>query len=282
MGRSARRAWSRRFPVSDTVLLERRGGVALVTLNRPNRMNALTDELMTTLPVRLKEVADDPEVRCVVLTGAGDRAFSAGADLAPGGGDTPNQQTLDEPLETSIDRLKRYHEAPWLLHTMPKPTLAAINGAAAGASLSLALACDLRVAAEGAVLTTAFARIGFSGDYGGAFFMTQLVGTAKARELYLLGERIDAEEALRIGLVHRVFPKQGFRKEAEALALQIAEGPPLAYRYMKRNLNLALTTQLRDILDLEAEAMMRTGRSEDLRTGVLAFLKKEKPRFQGR
>jgi 2-(1,2-epoxy-1,2-dihydrophenyl)acetyl-CoA isomerase len=269
--------------VSDTVLLERRGAVAYVTLNRPKRMNALTDELMTTLPLRLKQAAEDPDVRCVVLTGTGDRAFSAGADLAPRGeGGKPNQSTLDEPLEASIDRLKRYHEAPWLLHTMPKPTIAAINGAVAGASLSLTLACDLRVAVDHAVLTTAFARIGFSGDYGGAFFMTQLLGTAKARELYLLGERVHADEALRIGLVHRVFPKEAFRKETEALALRLAEGPPLAYRYMKRNLNLALTTHLRDILDLEAEAMMRTGRSEDLRSGALAFLRKEKPRFRGR
>jgi 2-(1,2-epoxy-1,2-dihydrophenyl)acetyl-CoA isomerase len=269
--------------MSDTVLLERRGAVAYVTLNRPERMNALTDELMTALPERLREAADDSEVRCVVLTGAGERAFSAGADLARrADGDRPDQDTLGKPLEVSIDRLKRYHEAPWLLHTMPKPTIAAINGAVAGASLSMALACDLRVAAEQAVLTTAFARIGFSGDYGGAFFMTQLLGTAKARELYFLSERVDAEEALRIGLVHRVFPKETFRKETEALALRLAEGPPLAHRYMKRNLNLALHSHLRDILDLEAEAMMRTGRSEDLRAGALAFLKKQKPRFTGR
>ncbi len=269
--------------MSDTVLLERHGAVATVTFNRPDRMNALTDELMTALPLRLREVDDDPEVRCVVLTGAGDRAFSAGADLAPrAGSEAPDQGTLREPLETSIDRLKGYHESPWLLHTMSKPTLAAINGAAAGASLSMALACDLRVAADNAVLTTAFAKIGFSGDYGGAFFMTQLLGTAKARELYFLSERIEADEALHIGLVHRVFPKQTFRKETEALAQRIAEGPPLAYRYMKRNLNLALTLHLRDILDLEAEAMMRTGRSEDLRAGALAFLRKQKPRFEGR
>jgi 2-(1,2-epoxy-1,2-dihydrophenyl)acetyl-CoA isomerase len=270
--------------MSDTVLLERHGAVATVTFNRPDRMNALTDELMTALPLRLREAADDPAVRCVVLTGAGDRAFSAGADLAPaaGGRSTPDQQTLEAPLETSIDRLKGYHESPWLLHTMSKPTLAAINGAAAGASLSMALACDLRVAADNAVLTTAFAKIGFSGDYGGAFFMTQLLGTARARELYFLSERVEAEEALRIGLVNRVFPKQSFRKETEALAQRIAEGPPLAYRYMKRNLNLALTAHLRDILDLEAEAMMRTGRSEDLRAGAVAFLRKQKPRFEGR
>jgi 2-(1,2-epoxy-1,2-dihydrophenyl)acetyl-CoA isomerase len=165
---------------------------------------------------------------------------------------------------------------------MPKPTLAALNGAVAGASLSMALACDLRVAAEHAVLTTAFARIGFSGDYGGTYFMTRIVGTARARELYFLGDRVDAVEALRLGLVNRVFARDTFRKETAELARRVAEGPPLGHRYMKRNLNLAETAHLRDLLDLEAEAMMRTGRSEDFRRAAEAFLRKEEPEFQGR
>jgi 2-(1,2-epoxy-1,2-dihydrophenyl)acetyl-CoA isomerase len=268
--------------VSDTVLYERDEGVATVTLNRPERMNSLTVELLNALPERLREAASDPEVRVVVLTGAGDRAFSAGADLAPPGGGSPGGGGGPQTLEESIDQLQRFQESSSLLHGMQKPTVAAVNGAIAGASLSMACACDFRLAVEQAVFTTAFSRIGFSGDFGGSYFMTSIVGTAKARELYLLGERIDAEEALRIGLVHRVFARDTFRKEAQAFAHRLAEGPPIGQRYMKRNLNLAQQLHVRDLLDLEAEAMMRTGRSEDFVNAAQAFLKKEKPVFRGR
>lgn len=269
--------------MSETVLVERDGGVATVTLNRPERMNALTDELMRALPTRLHELAEDPDVRCVLLTGAGERAFSAGADLQdiPAEGSTPGASG-SETIETSIDRLQAHQETSWLLHTMKKPTLAAVNGAVAGASLSMAAACDLRVASEAAVFRTAFAGIGFSGDYGGSYFLTHILGTARARELYLLGEKIDAAEAQRIGLVSRVFPRETFRKEAHALAQRLAAGPPVAHRYMKRNLNLGLQMHLRDLLDLEAEAMVRTGTTEDFREAVRAFLKKEPPSFRGR
>jgi len=267
--------------VSDTILVERQDGVATVSLNRPDRMNSLTTELMDTLAQRLREVADDPDVRVVVLTGAGDRAFSAGADLAPPGSAGPASSDNPASLEASIDQLQRFQESSLLLHTMHKPTVAAINGAIAGASLSMACACDFRVATENAVMTTAFARIGFSGDFGGAYFITQLIGTAKARELYMLGERIDAEQALELGLVHRVYAKDVFRKETEAFARRLAEGPPVAYRYMKRNLNLALQMHVRDLIDLEAEAMMRTARTDDFRNATQAFLKKQKPSFTG-
>jgi 2-(1,2-epoxy-1,2-dihydrophenyl)acetyl-CoA isomerase len=270
--------------MSKTILVERKDGVATVTMNRPDKMNALTTELLDSLGRSLREVADDSAVRVVVLTGAGERAFSAGADLAPSDGPSPADRAARErqTLEESFDGLKRMQEASWLLHTMPKPTLAAINGAAAGASLSMALACDIRVASETAIFATAFARIGFSGDFGGSYFLTKLVGSAKAREMYLLNERIDAAEAQRIGLVYRVFAPGVFRKEVDALATRLAEGPPLSYRYMKRHLNLALHGNLRDVLDLEAEAMMYTGRSEDFREGVAAFLRKDKPKFTGR
>jgi 2-(1,2-epoxy-1,2-dihydrophenyl)acetyl-CoA isomerase len=269
---------------SSTVLVERTGGVAVVTLNRPERMNALNDELMSVLPERLRELAQDPEVRCVVLTGAGERAFSAGGDVGdmaargPAGGSGNGK----EPLEAAIDRLQRAQEASWLLHEMGKPTLAAVNGAAAGASLSMALACDLRIAADHAVFATAFAKIGFSGDFGGSWFLSRIVGTAKARELYFLGDRIDAEEALRIGLVNRVVPRAKLREEALALAQRLAEGPPLAYRYMKRNLNLALALDAKSALDLEAEAMIRTGQTEDFREAAQAFLHKKPTSFRGR
>lgn len=267
--------------MSDTVLVERAGGVASVILNRPERMNSLTDELMMALPERLREVASDPEVRCVVLTGAGDRAFSAGAELGGERGEAVDltQQTPED----SIDRLQRYQESSRLLHEMRKPTLAAVNGAAAGASLSMVGACDLRVCADHAVFTTAFQRIAFSGDFGGSYFWTQILGTAKARELYLLGDRIDAERALQLGMVSRVFPRGEFRERVAELAGRLAAGPPLAYRYMKRNLNLVEGgLGLDELLELEAEAMTRTGRSEDFVVGTRAFLRKEKPTFRGR
>ena len=271
---------------SNTVLVEQDGGVATVTLNRPDRMNTLNQELIQELPERLRALAWDPAVRCVVLTGAGDRAFSAGGDVGGmgGSGDTMSAGGGPAPLlEDTIDNLRRGQEASLLLHEMGKPTLAVINGACAGASLSMALACDLRIAGEHAVFTTAFAAIGFSGDYGGSYFMTKLLGTARARELYFLPERIAADEALRIGLVHRIAPKEKLRAEGHALAQRLAAGPPIAYRYMKRNLNLAERgVDPRTALDLEAEAMMRTGRTEDFLNGAMAFLRKKPVEFKGR
>ena len=271
--------------MSDTVLVERDGAVASVILNRPDRMNSLTPELMTTLAQRLRELADDPAVRCVVLTGAGDRAFSAGADLgggnpiaAPGG--APAEP---EPPEVGIDRLQSYQQSSLLLHTMRKPTLAAVNGAAAGASLSMVGACDLRVCSDNAIFTTAFQRIGFSGDFGGSYFWTHILGTARARELYLLGERLDAAQALEVGLVSRVFSQVDFRKQVGELARRLADGPPVAYRYMKRNMNLVEAgIGLEQLLELEAEAMTRTGSTGDFARGAAAFLRKEKPDFRGR
>ncbi|MBW2268678.1 MAG: enoyl-CoA hydratase [Deltaproteobacteria bacterium] len=272
--------------MSESILIEHDAGVATVTLNRPERMNGLTDEIMTALPEILRDLANQPGVRCVMITGAGERAFCAGADLG-GGGPTAAVRDTDSaaaepPTGSGGDKLQRYHETPWQLHSMPKPTLAAINGSAAGAGLSIAMACDLRIASESAVFATAFGRIGLSGDFGGTYSMTQLVGPAKARELYLLGDRIDAQEALRIGLVQRVAPADAFREQARELAQRLADGPPLAYRYMKRNLNAAMTSDMRSVLDVEADGMSHTVPSEDFRSAVDAFLNKKKPTFSGR
>jgi 2-(1,2-epoxy-1,2-dihydrophenyl)acetyl-CoA isomerase len=273
---------------SDTILIERDGGVATVVLNRPERMNALSADLLSVLPARLRELEADRSVRCIVLTGSGERAFSAGGDVkdmdARGGpgavaGHAPAEP---EPLEAAMDRLTRSQEASWLVHTMGKPTLAALNGVAAGAALSMALACDLRIAADDVELLTAFSNIGFSGDFGGSFFMTQIVGTAKARELYFLSEKIKAETAQALGLVNWVVPREKFRAETQALAQRLAAGPPLAYRYMKRNLNMALHADADTMLRLEAEAMIRTGDTEDFKNAVKAFLAKKSPVFKGR
>src|SRR5262249_46180142 len=165
----------------DVLKVEKNDGIATVTLNRPDRMNSLTTAMLQALAAALPELADDPAVRVVVLRGAGERAFSAGADLAPPGGGSPADRAAPggPTLEQTFDNLKRLQESSRLLHTMPKPTLAAINGAAAGASLSMAFACDLRVASDTAILATAFARTGFSGGFGGWYFLTQL---ARSRE----------------------------------------------------------------------------------------------------
>jgi 2-(1,2-epoxy-1,2-dihydrophenyl)acetyl-CoA isomerase len=267
--------------MADVVLYEVKDAVATVTINRPDRMNALTTEVLEKLPQALRRAAADRDVRCVVLTGAGERAFSAGADLAFPGERSPIGH--DVTLEDSIDTLQRQEDVSYLLHTMAKPTVAAVNGAVAGASLSMALACDIRVAVEDAVLRTAFAGIGFSGDYGASYFLTHMVGTARARELMLLADRVTAREALAMGLLTRVYPRSEFQAGVAAITRQLAEGPPLSYRYMKRNLNLVETgAHLREILDLEAEAMMRTGRSEDFIHGAQSFLAKQKPTFRGK
>jgi 2-(1,2-epoxy-1,2-dihydrophenyl)acetyl-CoA isomerase len=259
--------------MSSTILVEKKDGVATVAMNRPERMNSLTNELLTALAERLREVADDPDVRVVVLTGSGDRAFSAGADLAPPDAPSPADRHASgrQTLEESFDGLKRVQESSWILHTMPKPTLAAINGAVAGASLSMSMACDLRVAVEGAVFTTAFQRIGFSGDFGGSYFATKLLGSAKARELYLLGERFDAAEALRIGLISRVVPHDQLRDAALAAAREVLQTAPDARSHVKRMLNERYG-------NIDYHTMFwALAHAQEPREGMQAFMEKRPP-----
>ena len=162
---------------------------------------------------------------------------------------------------------------------MPKPTLAALPGPAAGAGLSLALACDLRIMASTAIMTTAFARVGFSGDYGGTYFMTQLVGAAKARELYFLSERVNAEEALRLGLVNWICAPEDLAARTHEIARRLASGPTVAYRYMKKNLNRATNRDVDDCLDLNH---IHCGQTEDHREASRAFVEKREPVFRAR
>ena len=168
------------------------------------------------------------------------------------------------------------------IYTMAKPVIGSLPGAAAGAGLSLALACDLRIAAESAVLITAFARVGFSGDYGGTYFLTQLVGSAKARELYYLSERVDAKEAERLGIVNLVVSNEALEEKTRELAERIGHGPTIAYRYMKENLNRAVGGDPLECMDLEATHHVHTGQTEDHRNAVRAFVEKKKPIFKGR
>jgi 2-(1,2-epoxy-1,2-dihydrophenyl)acetyl-CoA isomerase len=257
------------------------GGVLTLTFNRPEARNAMSLEMNMALQQQLAAAELDPTVKCVVLTGAG-KAFCAGGDvkgMAARGDGTVGALTIDQ----AIHRQRANQRATaGKLFKMPKPTLAALPGAAAGAGLSLALACDLRIMASTAIMTTAFARVGFSGDYGGTYFLTQLVGSAKARELYFLSERVGADEALRLGLANWVCEPDALAARTHDLALRLASGPTVAYRYMKENLNRAMAGDVDDCLDLEATHHIHCGQTEDHREATQAFVEKRQPRFNGR
>jgi 2-(1,2-epoxy-1,2-dihydrophenyl)acetyl-CoA isomerase len=266
---------------TDHLLAEVEDGVATLTMNQPERRNALSLEMLDALARTLADVEVDEDVGCIVLTGAGG-AFCAGGDvktMATGGAAGAPTVTFDAAIHRQ--RLNQRATAGRLWE-LPKPTIAALPGPAAGAGLSLALACDLRYAVEGAVLTTAFARVAFAGDYGGTWFLTRLVGSGKARELYYFSERLPAEEAHRLGIVNEVFPQGAFDGEVRARAERLAGGPRVAYRYMKENLNRAVHGELGECLDMEAAHHLRTGRTEDHREAATAFIDKREPRFKGR
>ena len=253
-------------------------GVAVLTMNRPDRLNALSGTMLDAMLEALARLADDASVGVVVVTGAG-RGFCAGGDVKMMAEGT---EMAGDTLEERAQGLRRWMETSRWLHEMPKPTIAMVRGAAAGAGLSLALACDLRIAGESAKFGTAFARVGYSGDFGGSWYLTQLVGTAKARELYYTAELVDAKQALALGLVSRVVPDDTLAEETIALAGKIARGPRIAYRYMKRNLNAAESGTLKDSLDLEAWHHTRTGETQDHKEAAKAFVEKREPVFRGR
>ena len=264
--------------MSEDLLEVAKDGVALLTLNRPDRLNALSRPMLDALLEALTRLSADGDVGVVVLTGAG-RAFCAGGDVkAMAEGRESEGTTLEDRAQTLRSRM----EVSRWLHEMPKPTIAMVRGAAAGAGLSMALACDLRIASDNARFGTAFARVGYSGDFGGSWFLTRLVGTAKARELYYTAELIDAAQALALGMVNRVVPDARLDDETMALARKIASGPRVALRYMKRNMNAAEHDGLAEHLDLEAWHHTRTGMTEDHREAARAFVEKREPVFKGR
>jgi 2-(1,2-epoxy-1,2-dihydrophenyl)acetyl-CoA isomerase len=224
----------------------------------------------------LNRFATDPEVGCVVITGAG-RGWCSGGDVK-----SMEARGRDQTVEDRVDGLRHSHQLPLLMRNCPKPIVAAINGPVAGAGLGLALACDLRVAGRSARFGTAFVRIGYSGDYGGTWSLTRLVGTAKARELYLLGDVIDAEEAYRLGMVNRLVDDDKLRDETMTLARRLADGPRVALGYIKKNLFAAETEPFQTVLDLEAEHQARCAFTEDHKEAVAAFNEKRRPVFKGR
>jgi len=256
-------------------------GVLTLTLNRPEARNAMSGPMTAALAQQLADAELDRDVKCIVLTGAG-KGFCAGGDvkgMAASGDGTVGDNTIDGAIHRQ--RVNQRATAGKLF-TMPKPTIAALPGAAAGAGLSLALACDLRIMSSSAILTTAFARVGFSGDYGGTYFLTRLVGSAKAREMYFLSDRVTAEEALRLGLTNWVCEPDALADEARKIALRLASGPTVAYRYMKENLNRAMSGELDDCLDLEATHHVHCGQTEDHREATKSFVAKREPVFKGR
>jgi 2-(1,2-epoxy-1,2-dihydrophenyl)acetyl-CoA isomerase len=261
----------------EQIAVARDGSVAWVTLNRPDKLNALTATMSHELEKAFGEASEDDTVRCIVLTGEG-RGFCAGQDLtefesAYSAGDRPN---IAEHLRSSYHRM-----IPVLVRT-PKPVIAAVNGVAAGAGLSLALACDLRIASDEARFTQAFVKIGLIPDSGGSYLLPRTVGYPKALELSITGDLIDAREALDIGLVNRVVPAASFRDDAAGLANRLASMPTLAIAATKALFQRSLELSLDEALDQEAKAQAAMGRTQDHVEGVNAFVQKREPRFEGR
>jgi len=250
-------------------------GIATLTLNRPERLNALSMEIRTGLLEALQRLGHDSNVGCIILTGSG-RGFSSGGDVKSMG------ERSAAGFEPRAAGIQFSNQIPKLMRTIPKTVIAMVNGVAVGAGLSMALACDLRIAARSARFGTGFLKIGLSGDWGGTWTLTRLVGTAKARELYLLGDMIGADEALAIGMVNKVAEDTELLATTMAIARRIADLPQIAVGYTKRNLHAAETGDFQTVLDLEAFNQARCSQTEDHREAVRAFAEKRKPVFQGR
>jgi 2-(1,2-epoxy-1,2-dihydrophenyl)acetyl-CoA isomerase len=259
-----------------TVNVHRDGAVATLELNRPHAMNAWDAELGADLRAAVEEVAADDAVRAVLVTGAG-RAFSAGADLKAGFDPTP-----DGVPDIGAALRERYHPIITGIRTMPKPVVAAVNGAAAGIGCSLALACDLVVAAESAYFLLAFVNIGLVPDGGSSLLVPERVGVARAAEMAMLGERVPAAKALEWGLVNRVVADDELRSEAGALAARLAAGPTRSYAGSKRQLNAWRFARMAEQLELEATIQQELAGSPDFQEGVAAFVEKRAARFTGR
>jgi 2-(1,2-epoxy-1,2-dihydrophenyl)acetyl-CoA isomerase len=274
--------------MSDQFLFELTEGVAWLTLNQPERMNAMSNDMMRGLTEALERCTNDDDIRAVVLTGAGDRAFCAGGDVkgmasrnepGTGGGGNGEAPTVEDRI---AGLLRGMRQTSLVLHTMPKPTIACVNGFAMGAGLSLALSCDLRTMADTAQMGTAFAGVALAGDYGGTWFMTKLIGSGRTRELYFLNERVSAERALDIGLVNWVFPAADLHAKTHEVAARLAAGPTKTLGMMKTSLVAAEQGDLEASLEIEARHQILSGTTDDHREAAKAFVEKRKPNFVGR
>ncbi|OYU91813.1 MAG: enoyl-CoA hydratase [Bradyrhizobiaceae bacterium PARB1] len=265
---------------TNELLCEIRERVAIITLNRPEARNSLSDHLTPALRTMIRVCGENPEVGALLITGAG-TAFCSGGDVK-GMGAHRKQSTLDMSFDERVaDLQERQRLLTGALVAVRKPTIAALPGPAAGAGLAIAMACDIRIAAQSAFVSTGYLRVGLSGDYGIAWLLTRLVGTARARELMFTAEKVDAERAERIGLFNRVVPDAELRDTAFTLARDMAQGPTLALRYMKDNLDEAIAFDFATARDHEAERLIRGTMTADHREAVQAFIEKRKPNFKG-
>jgi 2-(1,2-epoxy-1,2-dihydrophenyl)acetyl-CoA isomerase len=261
---------------TSELLCSVRERVATITFNRPEARNALSDRLTPALRRMIRQLGDDPAIGALLLTGAG-TAFCAGGDVKGMGSAAPAETSQEERVALLRERQRTL---TGVLVGLRKPTIAALPGPAAGAGLAIALACDIRIAAESAILATGYARIALTGDYGISWLLTRLAGPARARELMLLGERIDARRGEALGLINRVVPDADLQAAAFALARQLANGPGMAFAAIKDNLDHALTADLLSSLDHEAETMVRAARTPQHKEAVRAFVDKRAPDFQ--
>lgn len=283
--------------MSDEILLSSRSeeGVLTLTLNRPKSRNALNPALMRVLHETLLDAQEDARVRCILLRGEGND-FCAGGDISAAKDANESREKSAEELAAAAERaarrgpptpelmtdwLRRSMDSARLLHQMAKPTVVAVHGNVVGAGFGLAAACDFRIVADSSKFATGFLKVGYSGDFGGSYFATKLLGTAKARELFMLNETIDADEAARLGLATRRASDEQLFEVAADFAKKIANGPPIALRYMKQNLNAAETESLEHCFDLEARNQNRTGQSSDSKEAIKALFEKRSPQFQG-
>src|ERR1700675_201184 len=262
------------------LLCEIRDRVAIITLNRPEARNALSDHLTPALRTMIKACGENRRVGALLITGAG-TAFCAGGDVKGMGANRDKTKLAMSFDDKVADLQERQRLLTGALVSVRKPTIAALPGAAAGAGLAIAMACDIRIAAESAFVSTGYLRVGLSGDYGIAWLLTRLVGTARARELMFTAEKVDAKSCEAIGLVNRVVPDASLQEEAFALARPMAEGPTMALRYMKDNLDEALALDFSTARDHEAERLIRTTMTADHREAVQAFIEKRKAVFKG-
>jgi 2-(1,2-epoxy-1,2-dihydrophenyl)acetyl-CoA isomerase len=260
---------------NEMVLQQLNQGLLTIIMNRPDRRNALNPDMTRGLVEAARRAAEDHEVRAVLLKGAGG-TFCVG-------GDVKSMAEGRAPLsfEAKMVNLRRGMEVSRILHQMSKPVVAQVDGAAAGAGLSIALACDLRIASGSCKITTTFAKVGLSGDYGGTYFLTQLLGSAKARELYLTSPVLSAQEAYHYGIVTKVVPDAEVEEAALDLARSLAQGPTITLGYIKRNINNAETMSLEACFDAEAIHHSRSGETLDHKEAAKAFVEKRKPVFSG-
>jgi 2-(1,2-epoxy-1,2-dihydrophenyl)acetyl-CoA isomerase len=260
---------------NEIVLQNLDQGLLTITMNRPDRRNALNPDMTKGLVEAARRAQEDHEVRAVLIKGAGG-TFCVGGDVK-----SMAEGRAPLPFEAKLANLRRGMEVSRILHQMPKPVVAQLDGAAAGAGLSIALSCDLRVASASCKITTAFAKVGFSGDYGGTYFLTQLLGSAKARELYLMSPVLTAQEACNLGMVTKVVPDAEVEESTRELAMSLAHGPSIALGFIKRNINNAETMSLEACFDGEAIHHTRAGETADHKEAAKAFVEKRKPVFQG-